>query len=303
MSGRVPTIALAVLFTPGFVPAQTAAAPGKMSFDVASIRQSKPGTFTPPDFALDNGDSYAPFPNPHGLFTADFPLSVYIGFAYKLWLTSEQAESLLAHLPKWVATDRFEIHAKAEGNPTKDQMRLMLQSLLADRFKLAVHFEARETRVFALVLNKPGITGPGLRPHAEGPPCDVTIPARGTGNSAGNQGVFPRVCGMFMLNLSQNRNNLLGSRDATMKQIAESLAGEAHRPVIDQTGLSGRFDFRLEWTPESNVAAPPGADAPVDSSAVTYAEALNDQLGIRLKPTTALINVLVIDHVERPSEN
>jgi Protein of unknown function (DUF3738) len=143
--------------------------PGKISFDVASIRQSKRGTFTPPNFALDNGDSYAPFPDPGGHFTADFPLAVYIEFAYKLWLTPEQKDSMLAHLPKWVATDNFEIHAKAEANPTKDQMRLMMQSLLADRFKLAIHFETQQVPVLALVLEKPGRTGPKLRSHSAGP--------------------------------------------------------------------------------------------------------------------------------------
>ena len=71
--------------------------------------------------------------------SADFPLQVHIEFAYKMMPSREQTETMLAHLPKWVTTDRFIIQAKAEGNPTKDQMRLMMQSLLADRFKLAVH--------------------------------------------------------------------------------------------------------------------------------------------------------------------
>ena len=141
----------------------------KMSFDVASIRQSKPGTFTPPNFALDGGDSYAPFPDPGGQFLADFPLSVYIQFAYKLPASPERTEAMLARLPKWVATDHFEIHAKADGKPTKDQMRLMLQSLLADRFKLAAHFETQDTPVLALLLDKKGKTGPSLRSHADGP--------------------------------------------------------------------------------------------------------------------------------------
>ena len=85
-------------------------------------------------------------------------------FAYKLRLTDEQIHSLLAPLPKWLSTDSFKIHAKAEGNPTKDQMRLIVQSPLADRFKLRIHFETHEVPVLALGLDKPGKTGPKLRP-------------------------------------------------------------------------------------------------------------------------------------------
>jgi bla regulator protein blaR1 len=280
-------------------------APGRMSFEVASIRQSKPGTFTPPDFALDNGESYAPFPDPGGRFTADFPLSVYIEFAYKLWLTPEQTDSVLAHLPKWVATDSFEIHAKAEGNPTKDQMRLMMQSLLADRFKLAIHFERRQESVLALVLDKPGRPGPKLRPHSDGPACDVHMPIPIAGSRANVDGVFPRVCDAFVKIPTANHEVLLGSRNTTMKQIADSLPSEGRlgRPVVDQTGLTGRFDFALQWTPESNGPAPSGADAPLDSQGPTFLEALKDQLGMKLKSTRTPLDVLVVDHVERPSEN
>jgi hypothetical protein len=156
------------------VPQWQTAAGGKMSFEVASIRLSKPGTFTLPSFPLSRDDSYTPTA---GLFRADFPLMVYVEFAYKLWLTREQRESILAHRPKWVATDNFEIHARASGNPTKDQMRLMMQSLLADRFKLAIHFETQQVPVLALVLVKPGVTGPKLRPHANTGDAVLMFPA------------------------------------------------------------------------------------------------------------------------------
>jgi bla regulator protein blaR1 len=278
----------------------------KMSFDVASIKRSKPGKSAPmPNFALDDGDSYEPFPDPGGRFIADFPLPVYIQFAYKLSLTPEQTESMLAHLPKWVATDYFEIQAKAEGNPTKDQMRLMMQSLLGDRFKLAIRFEKQPTPVFALVLGTPGKTGPKLRAHSDGPPCDVHMPGSAPGNSANLDGLFPRVCDAFILIPAANHEMLLGSRNTTMKRIADSLPSLGHlgRPVVDQTGLTGRFDFTLQWMPESNGPAPSGADAPLDSQGATFLQALKDQLGMKLKSTKAPIDVLVVDHVERPSEN
>ena len=97
---------------------------GKSEFEVATIRLNKPGTFIPPNFAMDSGDFYNPS-DPHGRFSADFPLSVYIQFAYKLWLTNDQVHTMLANLPKWVATDSFVIRAMAPGDPTEDQMRLI----------------------------------------------------------------------------------------------------------------------------------------------------------------------------------
>jgi bla regulator protein blaR1 len=146
--------------TPGW----QAAAGGKTSFDVASV---KPGSAPRiPDFPLDNGNAKTP----GGRFSTSLPLLIYIAFAYKLPPNEEQTRAMLAHLPKW-SGGLFEIEARAKGNPTKDQMRLMMQSLLADRFKLAVHFETREEPDHALTSIKPGKTGPKLRPHAEGPPC------------------------------------------------------------------------------------------------------------------------------------
>lgn len=132
----------------------------------------EPGKFTPPNFALNIDDTSIP---PGRRLLADFPLESYIEFAYKIMPAREQTETMLAHLPKWVATDRFVIQAKAEGKPTKDQMRLMMQSLLADRFKLAVHFETQTVPVLALGLKKSGEIGPRLRPHSQGPSCDTAL--------------------------------------------------------------------------------------------------------------------------------
>jgi hypothetical protein len=93
-----------------------------MSFEVASIRPAEPDTFIHPSFGLNVDDESLP---PGGRFTADFPLEDYIEFAYKIMPTREQEEAIFAHRPKWITTNSFVIQAKAEGNPTKDQMRLM----------------------------------------------------------------------------------------------------------------------------------------------------------------------------------
>jgi hypothetical protein len=90
----------------------------KQSFEVASIKLGNQGKFTRPNFALDFNDLFSGA-NPHGRFFAEFPLAVYVEFAYKLWPSQELREAMLAHLPKWVSTDKYAINAVAEGNPTK----------------------------------------------------------------------------------------------------------------------------------------------------------------------------------------
>ncbi len=289
---------------PHRVPEWQTAAGGKMEFEVATIRPNKPGTFIPPNFSMDAGDFYDPS-DPHGRFSADFPLSFYIQFAYKLWLTNDQVHAMLANLPKWVATDSFVIQAMAPGDPTEDQMRLMVQSLLADRFKLAVHFETQRTSVFALVLAKPGKTGPKLRPHSDGAPCSAHVALQAQSSSAKIPDVFPPDCGGYMARPGPDHTVLLGSRNTTVKLIADSLPsiGAVGRPVVDQTGLSGNYDFTLEFTPESTVLSPPAAGTEQASQGPSFLEALKEQLGLKLKPTKAPLNVLVVDHVEKPSPN
>ena len=263
-----------------------------MAFEVASVKQDT-GPFRTPNFPLDPGDAYTVT---GGRFSADFALPTYITFAYKLSLTAEQRQEMIAHLPKWVGEERFDIQAKATGtNPTKDQMRLMMQALLAERFKLAVHFETKESPVLALVLVKPGKLGPKLVPHSEGPPCDAPPAPE----------VFPPKCNAMMMTMNSGRMPKGGSRDTTMTLIAGALPsmGRLGRPVVDQTGLSGKFDFTIEWSPETN-GIPPQAGEPVpDTQGPSFQAALREQLGLRLESTKAPLQILVIENVERPSEN
>jgi uncharacterized protein (TIGR03435 family) len=271
------------------VPEWQKAAGGKMSFEVASIKLADPEKFVPPTFPL-NSDDFFGVTNPHGRFFAQFPLSVYVGFAYKLRPSREQS-AMYDHLPKWLSTDRYAINAQAQGSPTKDQMRLMMQSLLADRFKLAVHFERQEAQVLALILDKPGKTGAKLYPHSDGPACDVSdLPTD----------FFPATCDQVWAIDKPNNQILMGGRNMTMDQIAanfSTLSGYFAQSVVNQTGVEGRFDFTIQWTRESNNTAPP------DPLGTTLREAMQDQLGLKLKSTKASIDILVIDHAERPTEN
>jgi uncharacterized protein (TIGR03435 family) len=207
---------------------------------------------------------------------------------------------MLARAPKWVSTDNFEIQAVASGNPTEDQMRLMLRSLLADRFRLQVHTVTSQADVIAFVLDKPGATGPKLRPHSEGQPCDVHL-----ASPAHAVGVFPPACKELLAIDRPQSAILVAARDITVEQIATfvSATGRLTRPAVDQTGLSGRFDFTLEFTPERSDARPPQDVQPDDFQVTTLQEALQEQLGLKLKATRAALDTLVVDHAERPSEN
>jgi uncharacterized protein (TIGR03435 family) len=275
-----------------------------MEFEVASIHLGDPGKFIPPTFGLNIDD--APIP-PGGHFIADFPLPVYIEFAYKLMLTPEQSDAMLAHLPAWVRSQAFVIEAKAPApNPTKDQMRLMVQSLLADRFKLAVHFETKETPVLALVLAKPNALGPRIRPHAQGLACDAkwTAPPDPAAPTVAPGGFLP-MCGGLAGRNAPDHTVLFGAREIPMDHIAFYLPTlyKLGRPVVDQTGLTGTFDFSLQWEPDKSgpLSFPSGSNDDLEGTPIL--DALKEQLGLKLKPTRASIPVLVIDHVEQPSPN
>ena len=270
-----------------------------MAFELASVKPSK-GAFVPANLSLTPWDDYSAT---SGRFRADVSLSAYIEFAYKLWPNELQSREF-SHLPKWVATDRYSIEARAAtANPTKDQMRLMVQSLLAERFQLAAHFEAREVPVFELKLAKTGKPGPKLVSHADGPPCDKPGSSPGDGLPG-----FPADChSLSVIPRPGTMLILVGSRDVTMDVLAGAFSGAVPlglgRPVIDRTGLTGTFDFTLEWALEPR--APAASDSPAPSAPVgpTPVEALRDQLGLKLGPTKASLPILVINRVERPSEN
>lgn len=274
---------------------------GKMAFDVRSVKLDTSGKPTRPNLALDNSDDY---PGNTTLFSADFPLTAYIGFAYKLPPTERQA--LESQLPKWATTERFAIEARAAAPSTKNQMRLMMQSLLAGRFKLAIHFETQKKPVYALILVKIGKPGPQLRPYADDPPCSPTPHsgqvAPGLVLTVGN---FPPMCYMGLRGYANGANLITwGSTMVSMKQIAEDMetapTANIARPVVDHTGLSGNFDFVMNFGQPTPV--PPGGAEPEDSGP-TFLEALKDQLGLKLDSTTAAVENPVVDHIEGPSAN
>jgi uncharacterized protein (TIGR03435 family) len=299
----------------------------KLEFDVASVRQNKSDDKPSSTFSLDNGNVYSTVNKsdvftPRGSYFAatNQPLWHYISFAYNLSGTQELAlrfsyfTGLSSKTPAWVtggfdsSADRFDIKARSDERPTKDQMRLMMQALLADRFNLMVHHETRQAPVFALVLVKPGQTGAGLVPHPASDICASQPTEDGSDDGGSNLqtprsvlGDLPRVCGVIAHLASAAPGHIrFGGRGAALSLLATSLptmTGMAtiSRPVIDETGLNGAFDFTLDWVPEFN--------APPDASGPNFREALKEQLGLKLEPRQGPVDILVIDRVEHPSAN
>ena len=281
-----------------------AQAPASPSFDVVSIR---PSTADQPSSNVPLGPGNVFSPTGGVLRARNFPLLTYINFAYRS--TSEQEASLAASAPAWVREDRFTIEARTDNTVvTKDQLRLMMRTLLADRFKLVIHREMRETRVYALLESKPNTLGPRLRAHPATAACANFAPAApATGGKAPDQpvqpspGDFPVVCaGILGLQASAQDRYSFGAANILMPVLAASFSswGNLGRPVVDRTGLEGPYDFVLDFTPD-----PRPSYATEDSGGPNFQQALQQQLGLKLEAQKAPVEFLVLDHVERPTEN
>ena len=191
--------------------------------------------------------------------------------------------------PKWLDSTKFDIEAKMDDSeadhlrtlahgPRRLETQAMFQQLLADRFKLAVHWETRELPVYALTVAK---KGPMLEPTKES--------TEGSG--------------------TRSHSSLSGSefsaKGVTLPELAEALTQELSRElgrdIIDKTGIKGRYDLTLKWTPDAG-GATDGAATSADSGPSIFT-AVQEQLGLKLEPAKAPVQVLVIDHAEMPSEN
>ena len=282
----------------------------KLSFDVASVRQNKtglpPSGSTPAsNVPLGPGDVYS---STGGLLTVtNYPLISLVAFAYRM--NDGQRAVFEAVAPSWVLHDRFDLKARTDKqNVTKDELRLMVRSLLAERFGMASHDETRVTSVFAMQLIKPGIPGPRLRPHpADG--CSRAMPVpetvAGPAPSEAIEGGYPVICGgLLMLSDSTPTRFHIGARDVPVSLISNALAswGDLGRPVVDQTGLTGQYDFALEFTPKRD-NLPTDNAAPAEANEPDFLEAIKKQLGLKLESQKQGVQVLVLDHIDHLTEN
>jgi uncharacterized protein (TIGR03435 family) len=252
------------------------------AFEVASVKPN-PSNDAPESAQLTAGG---------GVRMTGFRVSTLIRLVYAT--PAIQRPEQIVGGPAWIGSERFDIIAKANGELTPDaegrrpqRLIAMLRSLLEDRFAVGVHTEQRRMSALALQLvARDAKFGPQLRVSTAECPTSVATPAS------------DRWCGFRAV------GSTLTARNVTMPEVATYLSGYAvvGRPVEDRTGLSGRYDFELEFT-NAFIVGPNGAPAPnpaADSGTGLFT-ALKEQLGLTLQPENALLPVLVIDRVEHPT--
>lgn len=234
------------------------------SFDVASIKPNPDDTIPEGITLGSNGDVR---------FTA-FPARTLVTMAYRA--EGIQRFDQLVGAPAWIATDRFDIVAKAADGAT-NEIPAMLRSLLRERFHLQAHTDTRSTPGFALVVTRPGRLGPELH--------ESVIDCAAVAGSAGRCGI-------------RAEGGVITGRSVTAAQLAGNLSGypPVDRFVIDRTALTGHYDFRLEYSPA--FLQPANSSSNAGPSLFT---ALTEQLGLTLQPETIVAPVLVIDRIERPT--
>jgi uncharacterized protein (TIGR03435 family) len=238
-------------------------APTPSEFEVATI---KPSTFEP-------GPRWFRFIDSRRWTAFNQTLKQCIAQAYKL------PPALISGGPAWIDSERYEIVAiePGETRPSAEQNMLRFQNLLADRFKLHFHRERRQMAVYNLIVGK---SGPKMTESTLGPEKFNLI-----------------------IDPSPRGGPLLPARATTMERFASALQeGILDRPVIDKTGLTKRYDFDLEFSPEGTLLAPPaGVSAPnIDSPDIFTAI---QQIGLKLEPANGEVEMMVIDHAEKPNDN
>ena len=236
------------------------------AFEVATIRPSDPAH--PEQIITLRGAE---------VITTNQTVHALINLAY--WIHPKQ----LTGGPAWTESDKFDVAGKpdAPGQPNVDQMKTMIQKLLADRFQLKFHYEKRDLPVYAITIAK---TGSKLITSQDDP---KGIPSWGFGRSPSG--------------------TTITFRNAPLSQVTAVLQNSMDKPVVDQSGLPGRYDFTVTFTPDPAQAAliggppPPAADNP--DAAPDLFTAFQQQLGLKLESIKAPVDVMVIDKVEKPSEN
>ena len=228
--------------------------------------------------------------------------------------------------PDWVRSKRYDMEAKVKpedapklGKLKMEQKRAMLLPLLEERFGLKYHHEARELPIYALVVakggpklteSKPGEGTPGPDGHAA-PPGGPAPPPGGPGPIAEPDGP-PRAGNKAMVGEGMRMGpGGIQSRGGNTAFLAHALSGIVGRTVVDKSGLTGNYDFSLNWTPDESMGSalggpqegPPKGDAPQDAGGPTLFTALQEQLGLKLESQKGAVDVIVIDHIDLPTEN
>jgi len=251
-----------------------APAPAVPTFDVAAIKPSK---------SLDTGSMV----QPGGRYIADgVTLRMLLKIAYGMHDTQ------FIGGPDWIDKDRFEINAKAEGYPDAVTFvataRLMLRPLLADRFKLVLRGERRALPVYVLTLLKSaGDIGPQLRTSDERTCGGPAAPMPNSGGAVRPQ--MELACGAMSF-----FSGFVGARAQTMANLVVSVTRFADRLVLDETGLTGKYDWQIFWAPPELVLKEQGIQGP------SMEDAFREQAGLKLESKRRIVDVFVIKQAERP---
>ena len=266
------------------------------AFEVASVKRSPDAPFSFPGVMLQpSGRATSPGTSARQLILVAYGLQ----------------DIQLSGGPSWIGSDLYAIDARAGADATRATVRLMLKSLLAERFQLVAHLEKRELPAFALVLaDRNGKLGPRLQ--RSGPECAPVKAPEGVplppppppGPGPGFVAVLPQdplgpTCGFVSF------PGWLSGRRLTMGHLVTPLTQLTRRPVVDETGLAGEFDVDVTFMPDQPVALN-GAAAPPSlsqSDRPPLLTAIQEDLGLKLETRRREVNVLVIDRIERPSEN
>jgi uncharacterized protein (TIGR03435 family) len=274
----------AVSASSGVAIGQSATGGAPSQFEVATIRVNRSG---------ERRARHSIVPAAGWLTITNVTVRDLIQEAYSVPLVSQ-----LVNVPEWASTTRVDVVAKAESPAPVATLQRMLQPLLAEHFKLSVRREPRDMDVFAMVVANPGRLGPQLEKSDD--PCDDIVgtaggfarASEGAPNQKGTCGILPGGAGRIV------------ARGLDMAGLAAFIGTAPGRMVIDRTGLTGRFDLDLTYTPSAfsaeALAQRPGATPPpgVDPSGPPLTTALREQLGLRLDPVRALVEVLVIERAE-----
>ncbi|HKF69008.1 MAG TPA: TIGR03435 family protein [Vicinamibacterales bacterium] len=291
---RLVAVLLTVLLLPAVVPrlrGQASSPPdqNQLAFEVASVKLNPSG----------DGSRRGIGSPPGGrLMMTDLPLRTILRFAYDI-----QSVQLVGG-PSWIDTDFFDIEAKAPSAVVASNaqvpmatFRAMTRSLLADRFKLSARREARQLPIYELVVaRKDGRLGPQLQ-HTS---VDCETLERSNQSPPPPKDGQP-MCGGLL------RGGNLQLNGWSMPRLAVNLATWVDRIVVDRTGLSGGFNLKLEWSlderPRFDALGGPGrpVEGPVDRTGPSIFSAVEEQLGLKLQPTTGPVDVLVIEHLEKPT--
>ncbi|HLG98868.1 MAG TPA: TIGR03435 family protein [Bryobacteraceae bacterium] len=269
----------------------------KLSFEVASVRPSPP---VPPAGGVFFG-------SPQGGPGTEDPSRISWRYASLLsvLMKAYQVEAYQISGPDWLRTQRYDIAVTVPPAATQEQVNVMWQNLAADRFGVALHHESKEFQVEELVVAK---NGPKLKESSEDP---VAAAQAGRPEFKNGQLASPGLVTMIRRSPHGMVANSMAKAQPISKLTA-MLANQLHRPVLDKTGLTGIYDFNLEFTPDlTGMSIPIGQDgaaaSPVDTASEPMpdlAAAVQRQLGLRLVASKARLDVIVIDRAERvPTDN